>query len=675
MATSTVTGNVAYSVSSTAYDSTDLTIEGWFNCRTAGTSYFLNYETGSAALGLTIRTTANGAGYDLHVSQSVGGGSTFANCVTSGGSTPLNTNRWYHIAVVLPTGWTTTPSLAKIYVNGSAATVDTSGSTGTGSANDLNGTLTLFNRTAGSRQMDGMIQRLRTWRRAMSASEVTECYGAYTDAQTAAISCVSSLKNEMKGETDTMLVEYSTYPASTPVEGTVTGTVSTPDLSRYPRTIKMAALWRASDGAYSDTGLTTLISANVACNGAGAGVAGIKDLTLCGNNATQSTNANKGDWYTNGAGIQAISADVASYNAKFALATASKWDARNTTIWMVGRWSKITEEGHTLFGTSASDLMVQCESDGRLSGSNNSANIHGSDSLCVYVWVFGSSGITIYRNGVSATASAASAATGLTGGYLFANGSGTETFDGWMCEAGIYQDTQLTAAEASAHINTLMSLYGIPNYIRKCVLDGTSSMLGSSSTYRRNRSWLLNQKSGTRDVMFFNCAFGGETLANMTSDIAVLGNLRTRELALEPSKKIKMWAQGGANEAADGAAASTALDTYLAAAIAQGYRRSDIAVQCILPSSAANLSGDQTQSAIYNNAVRAKGCFLFDSTSDSGWQWANYTSAGYYASGNIHLNDSGFSREVDGYLANPLRRFLFGSSHVRGRCVGARGRP
>ena len=668
MAVSTVTGNLSYTTTG-GFNSQDLTIEGWIYVRTIGNSYVLNFETASAAFGLTLRLSSDGAGFVFRASQTVSGGSSFADAVeTAGAAHPLHT--WCHVCAVLPTGWTSNPSLATLYFNGSAVTKDTSAST-TGTANTLSGVTYLFNRAAGSRQMDGLIHRMRVWKRALSAGEVASAYAAVTDADTAALSFASSLGAEFKGEADRNLIEYNTYPTvlgtRTP---TVSGTVTLAPLTRYPRQLKLAALWRASDGAYSDTALTTLISANTANNGSSGGCKGLKDLTECGNNGTQSTQANVGDWFTDGASVQAISASVADYNVKYALATASKFSARNFSLWMVGRFTKITEEGHSVYGTSANDIIVQCESDGRLSGSNNSANIHGCDSLSVFVWVFTASGVTIYRDGVAATASAAAAATGLTAGYLLANGSGGETFDGWMCEAGIYQDTQLTSAEVSALTTALMTAYGITTKTRKCIMEGTSSMLGASATYKQNRAWLLNNTTGLANVRFFNCAMGSETIANMNTDVAVLGNIRTRELALESGQRPRIWIQGGSNDSADGAAALTSLDTFLASVLAQGFSAGDITLQCILPRSGTGLGASQTESAIFNAGVRSRPYRNIDSTGDSGWQCANYTGAGYSFSGNLHLNDAGFARENSGYLV-PKVRGMFDDGGLRNRGDGA----
>ena len=665
MATSTTTGYMSYATTE-GYNAQDLTLEAWVYVRTAGSSYIIEFEPTTAAynFGVALRISASGGNFDLHATQTNSGGSTFANIVTSGGSTPLKTHKWYHVCAVLPTGWTTTPSLAKLYVNGSLATTDTSGSTSTGAANSLSGTVYLFNgyrNGSFNRQLDGLISRARVWKRALSAGEVAEAYGATTDALTAAISCISSLALEFRGDTAQTMAEYVAYPEWATLTPTVTGTVTTPNLAAYSITNKLCLLYDANGGCYSDTGLTTLLSASSANDGSSGGCKGIKDLTLCGNNATQSTQANLADFYTDGAGNAWLSVSKPSYNAKYAIGGTSKLDARNLTISMVGRWCMPYSSGGSgtsLFSTTSGEVMCQCESDGRLSGSNNAVDMHGTDSEAVYVWVFGASSIKIYRNGTLLSTTAASAATDILASYLMANLSGGETFDGTIRKFFVWQDTQLSEAQVQAWTTERMAEAGIVAKTVTVFEDGSSSQYGSSATHKQNRAWRLNQIAGLKHIQFINVALGGETLSTMNTGLTAVGTMRTKERATAPSVPCKLWIQGGANDAADGAAALTAMQTYLATAITQGFSARDILIHLILPANTATLSGNQTEMDIFNTGLKSLGYRYADSTPEPHFSRANYQADGYYASGFLHLNDAGHGLECTTYLAPRIKRWM-----------------
>ena len=80
MATSVSSGRLSFATTG-GYSplSEPLTLEGWTYCRTADATgkYIYTFETGSAAFGLTLRATSNGAGWDLSVLMTVGTSSSF----------------------------------------------------------------------------------------------------------------------------------------------------------------------------------------------------------------------------------------------------------------------------------------------------------------------------------------------------------------------------------------------------------------------------------------------------------------------------------------------------------------------------------------------------------------------------------------------------------------------
>ena len=96
-----------------------------------------------------------------------------------GGSTVLSANTWYHFVIVFDS---TNSDIIQCYVNGSAETmsiIGTPSGTFSGNINNSSIPITIGRRDSGGGgwYMNGKIDQVRLFNKALSSSEVTTLYG------------------------------------------------------------------------------------------------------------------------------------------------------------------------------------------------------------------------------------------------------------------------------------------------------------------------------------------------------------------------------------------------------------------------------------------------------------------------------------------------------------------
>lgn len=638
--------------------STDLTIEFRTVIRSNASAQYLTHipSATGGSFGLAVRTTGNGAGNDLHLSWTVDGGSSaFFNWVTDSGS-PIALNTLLHIVIVIPAGCFGTPSLVKLYINGVLTNF-----TGTASGSQFNGlatTLELFNRAAGARQFDGVFGYCRLWARACSAGEAAELFAVRTAADLAALSFASSLKVQVTGETNANATEYSAFPTGSTVTPTLStsggGAVTAADLSGLPEEFRPTCIGAYIIGgagkAFTDSGGSTPLASN------GDLIYRVNDQTLIGGTAIQATSGNRPTYFTDGGKHYAVhnNLSVDTWLA-WANTTGPVFNARRCTIVMVGRFRKCGIEGRTAFSSSGSAVMLQQETSGKLSASNQVADITGCDSLSVFAAVHGASGTKIWRDLDVVAATTASAASE-RGGVIGANGSLGEKFDGTWSHVFILEeeasDTHMTAA-----ITTLMSGAGITAKTSTVILQGSSSMQGTAASYLQNLTYRMQASLPT--TRFINVAVGGQVVSAMVTNESLVQTIFDCETDLGITPALVAWAgsndvyithTAGATVAAD---IGALLDDYLAMGITQiaavtVVQRSDTAYNA--------------QRLALNAALPGLGYDVIDPTVEATIAAGGSSLAGAYDSGDgIHGNDAYFAAITPYFVTGITAMFTTGT--------------